>query len=89
MRPRNVTDIDKANGIEWTGGMLVSGKMYRMLEKQANRHVEENEWRDGGAGIPGITGLTTFHDPSGKDQQVGFRKVKGNGRLIRSTCLRL
>ena len=75
--PEELTDVDKANGIEWQGGMLVSGKMYRILEKQANGSVREKEWKDGRAGIPGITGLATFYDPSGKDQQVGFRKVNG------------
>lgn len=75
--PKELTDVDKANGVDWQGGLLVSGKMYRILEKQDDGSVSEKEWRDGRGGIPGITGLTSFHDPSGKAQQVRFRKVNG------------
>lgn len=75
--PEEVTDVDKANGVEWKGGVLVAAKMYRTLQTFSDGKVSNGEWRDGSAGIPGFSGLTTFHDPSGEDRKLGFRKVNG------------
>ncbi|MDD5037089.1 MAG: hypothetical protein PHE55_20370 [Methylococcaceae bacterium] len=72
----NVTDVDKANGIEWKGRMLVVAKMYRTINK--SNGASQSNWEDGASGVQFFYGQAFGGlDPSGKARWISFGRQNG------------